>query len=350
MKRTIWVWLCLCCLLTGCTDWYRGRYVSVTPYVGKNAQALQQNTSVTGYDELYAFLQQIIWTGQTDAVVTVEGYHIENLKYDLDRAARDLIAHDPVANYAVLDIIGESGEGAAGLSLDVKIQYSCDPAQVQSIRQVNTMEEAEALVASALNQCDAGLVMKIDNYRTGDFANMVETYALENPHLVMEVPRVTVKLYPSYGRNRVAELRFFYQSSRDSLKIMQSKVLPVFTSASLYASEDASDLEKYNQLHSFLKERYDYRIETSITPAYSLLHHGVGDSKAFSSVYGAMCRLAGLDARLVTGTCHGESRNWVIVCVDGRFYHLDLMDGSFRLKTDDEMIGYVWDYSSHPAC
>ena len=42
-------------------------------------------------------------------------------------------------------------------------------------------------------------------------------------------------------------------------------------------------------------ERYDYRIETSITPAYSLLRHGVGDSRAFAVVYAAMCQQAGLE-------------------------------------------------------
>ena len=70
---------------------------------------------------------------------------------------------------------------------------------------------------------------------------------------------------------------------------------PVFESAVLYVSGDGAEKQKFSQLYAFLMERFDYKVETSITPAYSLLRHGVGDSRAFATVYAAMCRLAGLE-------------------------------------------------------
>ena len=97
-------------------------------------------------------------------------------------------------------------------------------------------------------------------------------------------------------------------------------------------------------------ERFDYTLETSITPAYSLLGHGVGDSKAFATVYAAMCRRADLECLVITGTRDGEPWTWNMVCDDGTYYHLDLLSShrGFQELTDNEMEGYVWDYSAYP--
>ena len=113
--------------------------------------------------------------------------------------------------------------------------------------------------------------------------------------------------------------------------------------------------EKYEKIFAFLMERLEeYQQETSLTPAYSLLLHGVGDTKAFAAVYSAICRSAKLECVVVTGTHSGEPWYWNIVCCDGVYYHVDLLKckqlGRFMLETDGNMGGYVWDYSAYPAC
>ena len=101
-------------------------------------------------------------------------------------------------------------------------------------------------------------------------------------------------------------------------------------------------------------ERFDYKVETSITPAYSLLRHGVGDSRAFATVYAAMCRASGLECIVVTGTRSGEPWTWNIICQDGVYWHVDLLrcneQGRFHKTEDSGMTGYVWDYSAYPEC
>jgi transglutaminase-like putative cysteine protease len=99
-------------------------------------------------------------------------------------------------------------------------------------------------------------------------------------------------------------------------------------------------------------ERFDYKIETSNTPAYSLLRYGVGDSKAFATVYSAMCRNAGLECQVVSGTRSGEAWYWNYILIDDIYYHVDLLadnesDAFYAMRSED-MIGYVWDYSVYP--
>jgi hypothetical protein len=198
------------------------------------------------------------------------------------------------------------------------------------------------------------VVLYVEKYEAADIAQWVEDHALSYPELVMESPEVTVNLYPEEGSERVVELKFTYQNSRDSLRTMQQKVSPMFASAKLYVSGEGQPREKFSQLYAFLMERFEqYTLETSSTPAYSLLIHGVGDAKAFASVYSAMCRQAGLDCAVVAGTRGGKAWFWNIIAVDGAFYHVDLLrcsqTGSFKMHTDGQMSGYVWDYSAIPA-
>ena len=151
------------------------------------------------------------------------------------------------------------------------------------------------------------------------------------------------------GASRVLEMRFSYQTSRDTLRSMQQNVADVFESAELYVSGDGDKWEKYAQLYSFLMERHDYTLQTSITPSYSLLRHGVGDSKAFALVYAAMCRRAGLDCETVSGTKNGEVYTWNVIADGDVYYYVDLVrcsqNGRFYPARQWEMGGYVWDYS-----
>ena len=148
-------------------------------------------------------------------------------------------------------------------------------------------------------------------------------------------------------------LKFTYETSRESLRQMQQQVRRTFSSAQLYINGDATPEQKCAQLYTFLMERFDYQLQTSITPAYSLLSHGVGDNEAFAVVYAAMCRQAGLDCRVVSGTRDGKSWHWNIVREGDVNYHIDLLAcyerGQFRWLPDEAMEGYVWDYTAYSA-
>ena len=215
------------------------------------------------------------------------------------------------------------------------------------------MDGLAATVRTALDDHASRVAVLVNQYTETDFDQLIQDYARENPQKVMEVPQVSEGIYGS-GRARVVELSFTYQNSREALRQMQAQVKPVFEAAALYVSGQGSQRQKLSQLYGFLMERFDYKQETSITPAYSLLRHGTGDSRAFAQVYAAMCRDAGLTCLTVTGTRDGEPWTWNIVRDGEGFYHVDLLrcseGGRYRECTDEEMEGYVWDYSEYPVC
>lgn len=353
MKRSVILLLLIfSLLLTGCS-WMDGREVSVEPHQEERKSGQTGTLSASGYLELVAALEEMIAAGTETAVINVAGYTLGSVDNGMTVAMGSVMKDYPIGAYAVDEIHYELGTSSGVPALAVTITYRHNLSEIQRIHTVNNVVEAEKVVTEALEDNDASVVMLLEDYATRDYVQVVQNYAVQCPEMVMETPQVTESVYGT-GQSRVVELIFTYQNSRDSLRQMKNQVKPVFDAAALYVSGDGSQRQKFSQLYAFLMERFDYTIETSITPAYSLLRHGVGDSRAFATVYASMCRGAGLECMIVTGTRSGEPWTWNMVQDNGYYYHVDLLRnnelGFYREFTDAEMSGYVWDYSAYPRC
>lgn len=354
MKRLLLLILILALLLTGC-GWMDGYHVSVTPHRQPSTGGESRVYAAENYLQLRTALEEMVSAGVTSRVISAANFEQEQLKNSVDMALRHIRNTYPIGAYAVEEITCEVGTSGGVTAVAVDVVYRHERGDLQKIRHVKDMEQARALIGNALTGYDASLVMLIDDYQATDIHQLVDDYAELNPSSVMQTPDISEQIYPNTGRQRVLELKFTYQSSRDSLRAMQEQVKRIFESASLYVSADDQDSRKLTQLYSFLTERFgDYQIKTSITPAYSLLNHGVGDSHAFASVYSEMCRRAGLECMVVVGSFNGEPLCWNMVRDNGYYYHVDLLAcierGGYRKMTDDMMANYVWDYSAYPAC
>lgn len=336
--------------LSGCSDMFSSSYYSAEPHPQDTLMIQGHTHEAEDIQDLRRILKQLVEDFQVQAVILAEDYDPERLEEDLREAYVDMIEEEPLAAYAVEGFVSKVGKAEGKTAVTLTFEYAYDQRQLKSIKRVATMEDAAYHIQNALAQCDVGLTLYVDKYEERDVLQVVEDYALLNPQLVMEIPQVSVDVYPYDGEARVVGIYFTYRTDRDSLKRMKEKVGQVFESAALYVCDDILPQQKYLQLWSFLMERFEYRYETSITPAYSLLHHGVGDSRAFAQVYAALCVQEGLECRVVSGTKQGQSHSWVIIRVEDTCYHLDLLEQGFRVRTDDQMEGYVWDYSAHPHC
>ncbi len=342
----------VCILLCGCSL-FEGSYIHVTPYQEKADEAQSEAVSASNYQQLRSVVEAMVGQGVETGVINVADFDQDMVEKHMSDVVHHVRETYPVGAYAVEDIQYEVGTSSGRPAIAVTILYRHGRVEIQRIRTVQTMENAATLIGNALNNLDANIVLKVEEYVDTDFSQIVEDYAEQHPDTVMETPQVVAANYGT-GTSRVVELTFTYQTNRDSLRNMQSQVQTVFDSAALYVSGQAAENQKYAQLYGFLMERFDYTLETSITPAYSLLSHGVGDSRAFAVVYGAMCRQAGLECKIVTGTKDGEPWVWNMIRESGCYYHVDLLrssqSGGFREYIDEEMTGYVWDYSAYPQC
>jgi len=346
------VLLSMAVLLSGCSV-FDGQYVRVTPHAMQSAQSQQESAAVRSYVELRETLTEMVAAGRENMVILAQDYPETLLEENMKSARLYVCSYDPVGAYAVEDMTYEIGTKSGMTAVAVAVTYRHSQSDIRGIVHLDSTEKLEQTVLKALEDIEFRQVILVQDYTKTDFDQMVQNLAQANPQRIMECPQVNADVY-GRGVTRLIELSFTYENGRDVLRQMQLQVSKVFDSASLYVSGDGSDRQKLTQLYSFLMDRFSYTMDTSITPAYSLLRHGVGDSRAFAMVFAAMCRDAGLECLMVTGTKNAEPWTWNIVRDDEQYYHLDLTqckeDGFFYERTDDAMGGYVWDYSAFPAC
>lgn len=360
MKRIAALLIASCLLLSGCGGWMDGSYVSVTPYLSADKSEGQDVEWISNKDQLREAIRYMVHRGVTEDVFFVRDYLESTLTTDVIMARYDIMNTDPLGAYAVEDIQFETGINGGRFTLAVEVSYSRQRTEILRMKTLKGTDNVRNAIAGALGNMDTELVFYVEDYQEMDLVQMVDDYAMENPDKVIETPKVSVSLYPATGENRVVELSFTYQSNRDILRNMQTQVKQIFESAKLYVSSSESDYEILSRLYVFLTGGVDAdRVaqqgsDSSITPSYSLLRYGVGDSRAFATVFAAMCRQAGVECQVVSGTRDGEAWFWNIVQDGDRYVHVDILRcvraGYFRERSDDEMTGYVWDYSAYPAC
>lgn len=343
MERMVIVVVIVCLLMTGCANVFDGHYSSAVPHLTSGSVEAGQKASANDRQELYDVLARMISEGKEEAVISVAGYDPDKLNVEMWEVRAQVENDHPIGAYAVDWISFKEGKDA----LMVHIHYIHDRNEIRAIQSVTGTEALERKICQAVDRYDVGLVLYVQDYEDKDLVQVVQSYANENPHEIMEVPQVAVMTYPDRGDVRVVELRFTYQTDRDTLRSMREQVEPIFQKADQLAQGQA---DGYRKLYDFLIQGHDHHINASITPAYSLLKYGVGDSRAFAQVYDVMCRQAELECFVVSGTRDGASHYWNIVRWDGAYYHLDLLGDGYELRTDQQMKGYVWDYSAYPAC
>lgn len=349
-RRIIFLAGVLSLLLCGCS-WMDGSYLSIMPHQEQSSGIQTKDREASNYLQLRNVLEEMVNSGTENAVINVANYREDLVDEGIANAVIYATDRYPLGAYAVDEITYEIGSGGGQPAISVNISYIHGRSEIRKIVEVENMSAVQEKITGALDNCSDSVVVWVKSYEASDLVQIVEDYMKENPNIVMEMPQVAVGLYPDAGSSRIVEVKFTYETSRESLRQMQQQVRRIFASAQLYINADAEPEQKYAQLYTFLMERFDYEEQTSITPAYSLLNHGVGDCEAFASVYAAMCRQAGLDCHMVSGTKDGQSWYWNIAREGGVNYHIDLLhcskENRFRRLPDEAMEGYVWDYSAY---
>lgn len=354
MKSLLALALAICVVLSGCTGLFDGSYESVKLHEQSSDQIVGGAPTVVNYGQLCQAIRSMARSGATIGAIDMSQYDADVMERDVAAAIKNIMTNDPIAAYAVADMQFEIKQDQQQPTASLRIQYLHDRSEIQRIVRVDWMEEARTQITDNLVKFDTGIVLYIEQYEDTKLAAWIENWAALHPESIMEVPQVSVSVYPKEGVNRVVELLFTYENDRQTLRGMQQQVQQLFDAAILYVGDATRPAEKYARLYTFLMERFqNYTMQTSVTPSYSLLIEGKGDSEAFARVYAAMCRLSGLECITVTGQRYGQTYCWNMIRGEDAYYHVDLLEceklGGFSLKTDEQMSEYEWDYSAYPS-
>ena len=375
--------LALLCLLSGC-GFISDSYVSVTehydPYAYKeetepgeteppDEEPLQ---TVGNYYSMLELLRSFVTEGVEHGQFLF-GQFSGDREETLKDAFYAIKYEDPVGAYAIDYIEYSHTQQNNAWLVTVDTVYRRSASEIQAIQSVRGNDRALRQIYDTLDQNGAAVTLQISGYQDEDFAARIRAYCLEHPNTVVELPEISVAVYPESGNVRIAELHFTYETDKETLRGMQAEAESVLSSAERYAQYAPDDATKLSLIYSYLTSRFRYSEDEENGSVYRLLCEGVGNSESFSSVAAYLCRRVGLDCLLVEGSRtrgetpasasdlaeEDESENryvWVIVCIDGYYYHWDVqqdaLDGlqECRLLLDAEMEGYDWDREAFPVC
>lgn len=339
--------LAITTLFSGCSNWMEGEYLSVTPHQNKDLETEVDAVQITTYGEMRRHLAQAVESGALVGTISYMGVDRETATDYMDIACRYLSVCNAVYAYAVKKVTYSINQVENTTQISYQIEYYHGRSEVLRIQQVDSVDGASEVVYSALERGGDEVALMINPYVQINFEQMIKDLAEKNPNVVMEIPKINVRTYPSSGRKRVIALNFNYSLEQAELDKMRSDVEQVFLSADLYINDISQDKEICARLYSFLMERYDYTIQSSKTPAYSLLLDGIGDNRAFAVIYAKMCANAGVSSSVIHGNKDGIPYSWNLVRVGKYKYYIDLLackeNGEFCLMSASEMDNYTWD-------
>lgn len=353
----------LTAFLCACGALVEDSYLAVEPHAEQPTQTVgatqeEAETVVTNRSELRGAVLSRIRDWVEFDTLRVENYE-GDLEGDLSETLAYATQEDPIGAYAVDFIDAElSGDAASG-SIELSVVFRRSAAEIASIVTVNNTSAALRRIDQALISGETALTLRIRSYEETDFETYIFGYCLKNPNLVVALPELSAQVYPKEGETRILELHFTYDRTRENLNLMLSSVNTILDSASSYVTSGGTEAERLELLARFLSNRFDYKISrsTPTMPAYDLLCEGKAHSLSFATVFRYECTKAGTECLLVSGERNGETWYWNIVCLDGVYYHIDLMRGVERhestltLLLQEEMRaeGYVWAEEEYPA-
>ena len=173
-RRTVALILAFCLSLSGCSSLLSGEKYWEQPHHIPSFPDSNQELTASNYQELLQVLSASIEQGLEQFTISAAQYDQDILQQDINRAMQDVRLTNPVASFAVTDMICQIGTSAGESVLVVKASYLYDQNTINSIPRVADNEAARQAISESLNRCDGYLVLRIDSYDEEDFLLFVD--------------------------------------------------------------------------------------------------------------------------------------------------------------------------------
>lgn len=348
--------LLLTLLLTGCSRFVIREYETVSPHAGQHTEETDEDVlTVQNYLSLKNAILTFVENGVEKGVIRTRDYSGE-VEEDLSAAAYEVSKLDPLGAYAVDYMTHDCARFVSYYEIHISITFRRNVEQIGAIRRVGSNAALPELIDQALASYEPALTVRLSYYDGQDMEALVRDYYAFNPGKAMELPEVTVNVYPESGYVRIVELLFNYSESAEALLQKQEAVASNVRAAGEYVRYRSTGEGKLRLLYTYLQERFRYTPGLSSTPVYSFLCEGVAGDEGCAKSLQLVCEQIGLECHTVAGNRSGEPYSWNIVNVDDRYCHIDLFRAlaeeadNLPFYADGELEDYYWDQDAFPGC
>lgn len=354
MKR-ITALVLLLSILTGCTRLSAGEYLSIRPHEETAPQTAETDAVVVeDYLGLRTAVKNFVRTGQTEGVIRVNSYE-GDVEADLTEVVYEVSKTDPFGAYAVEYMTHECVRIVSYYEIRIHTTFRRSLQELEAVEITVSQKQLEERLERAMEQGEELLLLQMNDYQNQDLADMIQTFCVEHPDVVMETPAMEVQMYPQNGRQRILEVRLTYTLPWETLQQRRTAVQETVDGAAEYIRYREKPMDKAQLLYTYLITRFSYTQQETVTPVYSALCEGAADPLGLAQGWKLICDKAGVECYVVQGLRNGQPYTWNIFSLDGEYRHVDLAQcvlerGGLILRTDKNMGEYHWDTSLYPAC
>ncbi len=342
-------------LLTGCSSLLTREYVRITTHnTTPTAEGDPSTLRAENYQELVNALIYFITQGMDTGSVRLY-IDSEDVESDLEAACLEVVQEDPLGAYAVDYIKYSVNSIVTYYEADVEITYRRTREQISSIVSATGTTAIRSELESALANFASERVLRI-SYFDGD-EDDIRTLCKEayyaNPASALDMPEVSVSIYPDSGRQRIVEISLTYHLSMQELT-RRRELLALNTEERIRnlwsTTGDALILGAGQSI--LAAGGYDPKGGST---AYHALLTGGADSQGLALAMALMCQELEVDSQVVEGTRNGHPFFWTVVSTEEGWRHLDLTrltdwDTPFRTDSQMEQEDYSWDTAAVPRC
>ena len=351
-KRLLAVAAALSLLLCGCSAMLERDYLQITPHTtNPTAEGNPSVLKAESYQELVNALMYFITQGAETGAVRLY-WDKETIEGDLEKACLEVIQEDPLGAYAV-DYIKYSVNPMVSYSeADVQITYRRTREQVASIVSATGTAAIRSELETALAAFAPERVLRISYFdRDEEYIRTLcrEAY-LATPATALDMPEVTVSIYPNSGRQRIVEIGLTYQLEIQELEHRRDALAQIIQETTLPLAEEPPET-RLTEILSTLKNTVRHDPAAGAT-AYHALLEGFANSQGLSLALSALCEASELNCQIASGHWNEEPRFWAVIQTQEGWRHLDPAEDAPTLRTDNQAMeaGYLWDSQNLPPC
>lgn len=311
MKRCFCLLLVIL-LLAGCERLYPDDYIFVesnqAPYAYRETtvptttapvEAEPKTQTVSNNADIRNAIQSLVKSGASTGRFLLTGSWDD--AEALPETVREyLIKYTPKYVYATnrLDLTTENTD--QGLVLNVNIDAAMSPEAFSNIKTCRNVD-ASTYIIEALKAHLTSYTIEIIKYVDTDYNRLLEEYVLKNPDESIEVPEITVEMFPEEtGYVNVLRFEFHYKTDPETLQWQQKTVNSLLDTYQTQFREEDDAQQLLDSLYRVLVPASGYQ-EDETASAYSLFVTKEGSSRMMASVAAYFCKKSNHACGLIKG-------------------------------------------------
>ena len=362
MKRLVLCTLLLT-LLCGCGFLREKSYVVVEPHNEDYGISVDSDVlTVNSYLSLKNAISNMVEDGVEEGVIRAESYS-GNLSDDLSQAVYEVSELSPLGAYAVNTMTYDYSRIVSYYEIHINTTYKRTKEEIRSIDYVTDVDALRGKLQEAMETYAPKLVLRIGDYNTFDLEAEVEEIYLDHPEFALELPEVSMEIYPDNGMQRVLEIKFTYTHSAQELMDYQEELMEQLEQLSLiYGSSNAEYTNArrfYNRLgRDAVLDPLRDDSSSMANSAYGALVEGHATSYGFAQAYRLLLESCEIPCQLISGQKNGMAQYWCLIEIEGSDFYVDPSNAAGGQNQDDFLMGnaeldeggyYMWNAEDYPV-